>query len=114
MRLPKEASKRDALAVQIGAEGYALMDTIFGQEDSRHLRQLPALGILRQMWLHQYYRCTAPGMAAVRWRGADERPPAALHKAPCGRTLHPSPLDQGPPRGALEVYVPRLMTSPSS
>jgi hypothetical protein len=37
-----------------------------------------------------------------------------LHKAPCGRTLQPSPLDQGPARGALEVYVPRLMTSPSS
>jgi transposase len=78
MRLPKEASKRDALAVQIGAEGYALMDAIFGQDDARHLRQLPALEILRQMWLQQYYRCTEPGMEAVRWRGSDERPPAAL------------------------------------
>src|SRR5918999_383848 len=78
MRLPKEASKRDALAVQIGAEGYALMDAIFGQDDARHLRQLPALEILRQMWLQQYYRCTEPGMEAVRWRGSAERPPAAL------------------------------------
>jgi transposase len=78
MRLPKEASKRDALAVQIGAEGYALMDAIFGQEDARHLQQLPALEMLRQMWLQQYYRCTEPGMEAVRWRGSDERPPAAL------------------------------------
>jgi transposase len=78
MRLPKEASKRDGLAVQIGAEGYALMDAIFGQDDARHLRQLPALEILRQMWLQQYYRCTEPGMEAVRWRGSDERPPAAL------------------------------------
>ena len=47
-------------------------------------------------------------LVALRWQQVD------LHKAPCGRTLHPSPLDQGPPRGALEVYVPRLMTSPSS
>src|SRR5919199_949782 len=78
MRLPKEASKRDALAVQIGAEGYALLDAIFGQEDARHLRQLPRLEILRQVWVQQYYRCTEPGLAAVRWRGADERPPAAL------------------------------------
>jgi transposase len=30
------------------------------------------------MWLQQYYRCAAPGMEAVRWRGADERPPAAF------------------------------------
>jgi len=37
-----------------------------------------------------------------------------LHIAPCGRTLQPSPLDQGPARGALEAYVPRLITSPSS
>ena len=78
MRLPKEASKRDALAVQIGAEGYALLDAIFGQEDSHHLRQLPRLEILRQVWVQQYYRCTEPGMEAVRWRGSDERPPAAL------------------------------------
>src|SRR6266540_1344966 len=39
---------------------------------------------------------------------------ACLHKAPCGRTLQPSPLGQGPARGALEAYVPRLITSPSS
>jgi CubicO group peptidase (beta-lactamase class C family) len=38
----------------------------------------------------------------------------SLHIAPCGRTLQPSPLDQGPARCALEAYVPRLITSPSS
>lgn len=78
LRLPKEASKRDALAVQIGVEGYALLDGIWGQEDARHLRPLPALEILRQVWLQQYYRCTEPGMEEGRWRGQDERPPAAL------------------------------------
>jgi transposase len=78
MRLPKEASKRDALAVQVGTEGYALLDSLFGTEDARHLRQLPRLEILRQVWLQQYYRCMEPGMEAVRWRSPDERPPAAL------------------------------------
>jgi transposase len=78
LRLPKEASKRDALAVQIGAEGYALLDSIWGQEEARHLRPLPALEVLRQVWLQQYYRCTEPGREEVRWRGQDERPPAAL------------------------------------
>src|SRR5215475_3388269 len=47
MRLPKEASKRDALAVQVGAEGYALLESLFGNEDARHLRQLPRLEMLR-------------------------------------------------------------------
>jgi transposase len=78
MRLPQEASTRDALAEQRGAEGYALRDAIVGQDDARHLRPLPALARLRQMWRHQYDRGTEPGMEAVRWRGSDERPPAAL------------------------------------
>jgi transposase len=78
MRLPKDASKRDTLAVQIGAEGYAVLDAIFGHDDARPLRQLPMLEILRQVWVQQYYRCTESGMEAVRWRGPDERPPAAL------------------------------------
>jgi transposase len=77
-RLPKAASQRDALAVQIGADGYALMDRIFGGEDTRHLRPLPALDVLRRIWLQQYYRCTEPGLEEVRWRSTDERPPAAL------------------------------------
>ena len=37
-----------------------------------------------------------------------------VHKAPCGRTLQHQPLDQGPARGTLAAYVPRLITSPSS
>src|SRR5438445_9234092 len=37
-----------------------------------------------------------------------------LHIAPYGRTFQRQPLNQGPARGALEAYVPRLITSPSS
>jgi len=54
LRLPKEASKRDALAVQIGAEGSALLDSLFGTEDARHRRQLPRLESLRQVWVQHY------------------------------------------------------------
>jgi transposase len=49
VRLPKDASKRDALAVQIGTDGYALLDGVFGQADACHLRPLPALEVLRQV-----------------------------------------------------------------
>lgn len=78
MRLPKEASTRAALAVQVGAEGYALLDSLFGNADARHLRQLPMPEILRQSGVQQYDRCTELGMETVRWRRADARPPAAL------------------------------------
>ena len=30
------------------------------------------------MWVQQYYRCTVPGMAEVRWRTTEEQPPAAV------------------------------------
>jgi hypothetical protein len=78
LRLPKDASKREALAVQIGTAGYALMERVFGQADACHLRQLPALEGLRQMWLQHYDRCGEPGLEEGRWRGPDEWPPAAL------------------------------------
>ncbi len=47
-------------------------------------------------------------------QGGDLNPQEVVHIAPCGRTLQPYPLDQGPARGALEAYVPRLILSPSS
>ena len=77
-RLPKEASKREALARQVGADGYQLLDTVWGAEGAPYLRTLPALEALRQIWLQQYYRCTAPGLEALRWRLPDEQPPAAV------------------------------------
>jgi transposase len=78
-RLPKEASKRGALAVQIGTDGYALMDALYGREAAQHLRSLPDVEVLRCIWMQPYYHCTEPGMEEVRRRGKDERPPWALH-----------------------------------
>jgi transposase len=78
VRLPKEVSKREALAHQIGVDGYQLLDRVWAAESAPYLRDLPALETLRQIWLQQYYRCTIPGLEALRWRTTDEQPPAAL------------------------------------
>src|SRR5215510_14895 len=77
-RLPKERGKRDALAVQIGADGYALMDAISSRDDAQHLRCLPDLEVVRCMWIQQYYRCSELGLEEVRWRQNNEEPPSAL------------------------------------
>jgi transposase len=77
-RLPKDASKREALARQIGADGYQLLDAVWAAERAPYDRALPALEALRQIWVQQYYRCTVPGLEDLRWRTADEQPPAAL------------------------------------
>ena len=76
-RLPKDASKRESLARQIGADGYQLLEWVRAADPSLGLRELPALEALRLIWLQQYYRCTVPGREALRWRTGDEQPPSA-------------------------------------
>ena len=78
VRLPKEASKREALARQVGVDGYQLLDAVWAADSPPYLRTLPAVEALRQIWVQQYYRCTVPGMAEVRWRTSEEQPPAAV------------------------------------
>jgi len=77
-RFPKEASKRDALALQIGADGYHLLEWLGADEHADDLRRRPAVEVLRQIWVQHYDRCTVPGLATLRWRSPDEQPPAAL------------------------------------
>ena len=77
-RLPKDTNKREALARQIGVDGYQLLDWVVAPESPLGLRDLPALEALRRIWLQQYYRCTVPGVEALRWRTRDEQPPSAL------------------------------------
>ena len=80
-RLPKDASKREALARQIGADGYQLAEWVRTADPSLGLRELPALEALRRIWLQQYYRCTAPGLEVLCWRTGAEQPPAAVRLA---------------------------------
>ena len=44
MRLPKEASKREALARQVGLDGYQLLDAVWAATSAPYLRTLPAGG----------------------------------------------------------------------
>ena len=42
-----------------------------------HLLELPAIEILRQIWIQHYYRCTEPGFEEIRWRETADQPPSA-------------------------------------
>jgi Transposase domain (DUF772) len=77
-RLPKDASKRETLARQVGMDGYQLLDAVWTATSAPDLRTLPALEALRQIWVQQYYRCTLPGLEDLRWRTTEEQPPAAV------------------------------------
>jgi transposase len=74
--LPPEKPARDARAEQIGADGRQLLSAIYDAATPAWLREIPAVQTLRQGWLQQFY--ATPHDQPVRWRRADDLPPAPL------------------------------------
>jgi len=62
MRLPEAASKRDAYAVQVGADGFVLLDALDGAQAPKAVRNLPEVAVLRRVWARHFERDAAgPG-----------------------------------------------------
>jgi transposase len=76
-RFPKAEVERQVLAAEIGADGYHLLAAIADPSSPAIVREDPAVATLHQVWLHQYYRCTVPGLEEVRLRTRAEQPPSA-------------------------------------
>lgn len=75
LRLPKTEKQRQAHARRIGLDGYSLLDDIYRRETPSWLQQLPAVEVLRRVWVQQYYRTETE----VRWRtGEDGVSPSSL------------------------------------
>jgi transposase len=75
-RLPPGRPERYALAEQIGTDGRQLLIAIYGVSAPTWLREVPAVQILRQVWVQQFY--AADPDQPVRWRVAEDLPPASL------------------------------------
>lgn len=75
-RLPAEKAARYALAEQIGADGRQLLQRIYDPTTPAWLCKLPAVQILRHVWVQQFHAAAAAD--AVRWRAAEDLPPAPL------------------------------------
>ena len=75
--LPKTEQERQELAVTIGQDGYQLLELIDAPDAPTEVREVVAVETLRQVWLQQYYRCTIPDLAVLRWRTREEQPPSA-------------------------------------
>lgn len=69
-RFPREESKRQALRLTIGADGYHLLSALYQDEGSRILWSHPAIEALRQIWVQNYYQ----EEGVVQWRGAGQLP----------------------------------------
>jgi transposase len=54
-RLPNTPQKRQELAETIGQDGYDLLECIYLTETPLEIRQLPAVEMMRRIWVQQYY-----------------------------------------------------------
>ena len=74
-RLPKLNSERETLGNQIGEDGFRLLKKIRKKCSVMWLRYIPAIEILRQVWVQQFY---APVEGKVQWRTPKDMPPSTI------------------------------------
>ena len=75
-RLPPGKPERYALAEEIGTDRRHLLRQLYDPAAPPWLREVPAVQTLRQVWVQQFY--AAPPDQPVRWRTAEDLPPAPL------------------------------------
>jgi transposase len=77
-RLPKSKEKREELAITIGEDGFYLLQQIYHPSAPSFLATMPAVEILRQVWLQHFYLETLTGeeneTLQVRWREENDLP----------------------------------------
>lgn len=71
-RLPKAKAARESYLLEVGQDGFALLDAVDAKADPT-LEQLPKLQVLRQVWERHYERKDRQ----VRWRDGEELSTAA-------------------------------------
>jgi transposase len=74
-RWPQGSADRETLALTVGADGFRLLEALYAPTAPRWLRALPAVDLLRHVWLQQYYREETPAGWHLRWRTPAELPP---------------------------------------
>ena len=70
-RLPEGQAEQEALQVQIGRDGSHLLDCIYDGQAPHWLREIPAVDVLRRVWIQQYY----VENGQIQWRDAKNLPP---------------------------------------
>src|SRR5262249_39372156 len=74
-RSPLGEAAREAFAEDIGRQGRELLDALFDPAAPEWLRQVPAVEILRQVWVQNYQRIDD----SVRWRSSEDIPPPSRY-----------------------------------
>jgi transposase len=74
-RLPKLDSERETLGNKMGKDGFTLLESIYHPLTPPWLRFIPAVEILRQVWVQQFY---VPIEGKVQWRTSKDMPPSTI------------------------------------
>jgi hypothetical protein len=76
LKMPKTDTARAELGARIGVDGHQLWAAVTSPDAPTGLADLPALQVLRQVWVQQFHR-TSDG--SLRWRDTDDgQPPASI------------------------------------
>jgi transposase len=71
--LPKGEQQRQSWAVGVGEDGSLVLEQVYRASDHRLLAQLPAVEILRQVWVQNYYQQDG----RIHLRELKDQPPSA-------------------------------------
>ena len=74
-RSPLGEAQREAFAEDIGRQGRELLDALFDPTTPEWLHQVPAVELLRQVWVQNYQRIDD----VVRWRSSENIPPPSRY-----------------------------------
>jgi len=75
--LPKSQTRRIEKAEQYGRDGLQVLDAVFELDSPSWLRHIPAVEVLRQVWIQQYYCCDGN----IEWRSQNNAPPALVMRS---------------------------------
>ncbi len=95
-RFPSRWAARAAHANQIGADGMTVLSAVAAPTSPAWLRHLPAVELLRRIWVQQYQVTDA----MVAWRDKKDLPPAAIRYC--------SPYDEQARRHQTRYLLERL------
>lgn len=70
-RLPQNTAEKEQWVLQVGMDGHELLAKIYSPNTPEWLRQIPAVEILRRVWVQQYYI----EVGQVFYRQTDQLPP---------------------------------------
>ncbi|GGN56061.1 hypothetical protein GCM10011579_016730 [Streptomyces albiflavescens] len=78
---PASKAKRQEMALVYGQDGFTLLEAVHAPHTPVWLRELPALRVLRSVWLQNYHRTVTEAGPEVARRESGDLPPGRLRLA---------------------------------